>query len=169
MTDRSTDRENGSPDQSGDDQTTTPYVRSPVITSAARTMVPFVLTYGLYLVLFGAYVPGGGFQGGVVMAATIVLLGLVYGLDPTREWIDNRLVVLSVFVGFSIFGVVALGAFLFEGAALEIAAFPIPITTTVELVEIAIGFVVGGLIAGIFLAIGAGLRTDSTGTTKEER
>lgn len=139
-----------------------PYVRSPVITTAARTTAPFVMTYGWYLVLYGAHVPGGGFQGGVVIGATVVLLGLAFGLQPTREWLDDRIVTGGVLVGFGLFGTLAAGSIAAGGATLEVFVYPIPVTIVVEIVEVAIGLIVGGMVAGLFLVLGAGLRESAT-------
>ncbi|MDR5672454.1 MnhB domain-containing protein [Halalkaliarchaeum sp. AArc-GB] len=135
-----------------------PYVRSPIITTAARTTAPFVMTYGWYLVLYGAHVPGGGFQGGVVIGATVVLLGLAFGLQPTREWLDDRVVTGGAFVGFGLFGALGAGSIAAGGATLEVFVFPIPVTIVVEIVEVAIGLIVGGMVSGLFLVIGAGVR-----------
>ncbi|AUX08897.1 multicomponent Na+:H+ antiporter subunit B [Halalkaliarchaeum desulfuricum] len=135
-----------------------PYVRSPVITTAARTTAPFVMTYGWYLILYGAHVPGGGFQGGVVVGATVVLLGLAFGLQPTREWLDDRIVTGGALVGFGLFGALSAGSLVAGGATMEVFVFPIPVTIVVEIVEVAIGLIVGGMVGGLFLVIGAGLR-----------
>jgi len=47
--------------------------------TVVRIMVPFVQLYALYVLAHGHYSPGGGFQGGVILAASLVLIFLVYG------------------------------------------------------------------------------------------
>ncbi len=40
----------------------------------SRFILPFVLLFGVYIVLNGDLSPGGGFQGGVVLASSFILL-----------------------------------------------------------------------------------------------
>ncbi len=40
----------------------------------SRFLLPFVLLFGFYIVLNGDLTPGGGFQGGVVLASSYILL-----------------------------------------------------------------------------------------------
>jgi multicomponent Na+:H+ antiporter subunit B len=40
----------------------------------SRFLLPFVLLFGLYIVINGDLTPGGGFQGGVVLASSYILL-----------------------------------------------------------------------------------------------
>lgn len=50
----------------------------------ARLTVPFVLVYGMYVITHGELGPGGGFQGGVILASAYIILALVRGL-PTAQ------------------------------------------------------------------------------------
>lgn len=40
----------------------------------SRLLLPFVLLFGVYIILNGDLSPGGGFQGGVVLASSFILL-----------------------------------------------------------------------------------------------
>lgn len=54
----------------------------------SRFLLPFVLMFGVFIVLNGDLSPGGGFQGGVVLASSFILLyfiGEVNKLNTT--WI----------------------------------------------------------------------------------
>lgn len=55
--------------------------------SVCRIMVPFVQLYGAYLIFYGHLSPGGGFAGGAVVAASIILYALSYG----RETVSRRI------------------------------------------------------------------------------
>ncbi|GAB7090940.1 Na(+)/H(+) antiporter subunit B [Halorubrum luteum] len=140
--------------------TETAYLRSPVILTAARTVVPFVFVYGLFITLHGTGLPGGGFQGGIVMGATVVLIVLAFGVEPTRRWIDERILAGAFVLGFALFGLVAFAAVGFGGALLEVFAVPIAVVYTVEIVEFAIGILVAAVVAGLVVWIGAGAVDD---------
>ncbi len=43
---------------------------------AVRKLAPYMFLFGLYLVSYGDVSPGGGFQGGVVIASGIILLAM---------------------------------------------------------------------------------------------
>ena len=46
-----------------------------------------IFLYGIYIILFGHITPGGGFAGGVILAASYVLLMLAFG----REFAEKNL------------------------------------------------------------------------------
>jgi multicomponent Na+:H+ antiporter subunit B len=91
----------------------------PVASDAIRLfgafMVGAVLLTGLWLAAFGLVTPGGGFQGGVVIAGGIVLVFLVAGYRPWRAFGREQL--LDPFEGGGAAAYVALGlAALIAGA-----------------------------------------------------
>lgn len=53
--------------------------QSAIVTCVVRTLVPFVQLFGLYVIVHGHTSPGGGFQGGVILAASAILLSLAFG------------------------------------------------------------------------------------------
>jgi multicomponent Na+:H+ antiporter subunit B len=44
-----------------------------------------LLLFALYVQFHGDYGPGGGFQAGVIVAAAIILYGLINGLGPAQK------------------------------------------------------------------------------------
>ncbi len=56
-----------------------------VIQIATRLVVPFLQLYALYVVAHGHHSPGGGFQGGVIFGATIILMSIAYDLRSTKK------------------------------------------------------------------------------------
>ncbi|KUO40666.1 MAG: hypothetical protein AVW06_02240 [Hadesarchaea archaeon DG-33-1] len=51
-----------------------------IVRTIARLLFPFTLLFGIYIVLHGHLTPGGGFPGGVIIAASVVMLLLAYGI-----------------------------------------------------------------------------------------
>jgi multicomponent Na+:H+ antiporter subunit B len=49
------------------------------------TILPLAMVYICYIILHGHLSPGGGFQGGVLIAAVVVLLYFGYGYDITVQ------------------------------------------------------------------------------------
>jgi multicomponent Na+:H+ antiporter subunit B len=83
----------------------------PVASDAIRLfgvlMVGVVVVIGLWLAAFGLVTPGGGFQGGVVVAGGVVLVFLAAGYRPWRAF--GRESLLDPFEGGGAAGYVALG------------------------------------------------------------
>ena len=48
-------------------------------------ILPLTLVYIFYLILHGHLSPGGGFQGGVLMVAVVILIYLGHGYDVTLK------------------------------------------------------------------------------------
>jgi multicomponent Na+:H+ antiporter subunit B len=51
-----------------------------VITTTCRLIIPFIQLFGLYVLVHGHYSPGGGFQAGVIFAASYILLAVSHDL-----------------------------------------------------------------------------------------
>ncbi|MGB9963589.1 MnhB domain-containing protein [Halobacterium hubeiense] len=136
------------------------YVESPIIMATVRVVSPFVFTYGLYLMFHGANSSGGGFQGGVVVATVMLMLGIAFGIDPLREWVGESTLVLVVVAG--VFAFLAIGVVTtlppFGGGFLDYSALGFPGASKygIEAVELFIGVVVASTITGLFFAIDAG-------------
>ena len=60
---------------------------SKVVWGAANLLFAFVLVFGFYIVLHGHLTPGGGFQGGAVIATAFVLLIVAYSYETIRSTI----------------------------------------------------------------------------------
>jgi multicomponent Na+:H+ antiporter subunit B len=60
-------------------------IRSLILSTAARTLLPLLLLYSLFLLLRGHNEPGGGFVGGLVAAAGFTLYALAYGVVAARS------------------------------------------------------------------------------------
>ena len=68
------------------DLSTNQYKRKPVIVRCSVSfLMPLAIVYGWYIVIHGAMSPGGGFQGGVLAAGTVLLVYLAYGLTGVRK------------------------------------------------------------------------------------
>ena len=51
-------------------------VDNPIVTLVSRLISPFIMLFALYVIFHGHYSPGGGFQGGTMLAAAVLLLRL---------------------------------------------------------------------------------------------
>lgn len=50
----------------------TPHPHSEIVTRMTGLLYPFILLYGLYIIVNGHLTPGGGFQGGAILATVFI-------------------------------------------------------------------------------------------------
>jgi multicomponent Na+:H+ antiporter subunit B len=74
-----------------------------VLRVIAKLMIAFMLLFALYVQFHGELGPGGGFQAGVIAAASIVFYAIIYGLPAARAAVPDRLVEIMIAVGVLIF------------------------------------------------------------------
>lgn len=134
-----------------------PYTESPIIMTTTRVIAPFVFTFGLFVMFHGADSSGGGFQGGVIVGTVILLLGIGFGIEPTRDWVGPHLPVLIAGFGVLTFLAIGLGSVVLGGTFLEYHVYDVPDASKlgIELVELAIGLIVAGIVVGLLFALGA--------------
>ncbi len=133
-----------------------------IVRTAARVLLLFIITYGAYIVANGHLTPGGGFQGGVVIATGFMLVLLGYGksaeevLKETRMGLaENAGSITYVSVGF--IGLLFGGAFLQNNGIFPLgnvgdmfsAGFMLPLNIAIG-TKVAAGI---GTVAVMFLAL----------------
>jgi len=115
-----------------------------------------LVVYGLYIVTHGQITPGGGFQGGVILATAPLLVYLAGDLKTFKRITTHSMVEIAEAAG--IFGFVAIGCLgLSIGAQFLANVLPLGETAnffsggTVPLLNIATGLAVaGGFISAIY-------------------
>lgn len=61
-----------------------------IVQMVSRLMIPFMQLYALYVVAHGHHSPGGGFQGGVILGASFILLAISYNLKASLRRMSER-------------------------------------------------------------------------------
>ena len=79
-------------------------MRSLILSTATRYLLPLLLLLSVYLLFRGHHMPGGGFVGGLTAAAAFALYTLAHGVADARTVlrINPRVfIVLGLFTAFS--------------------------------------------------------------------
>jgi len=127
--------------------------KTDILDVVARKLSPFILLFGFYLITYGHLSPGGGFQGGVVLASGIILLLLSKGVGSVQELFPKRVVNLVEVLGLVGFLAIGLIGFCVHGDFLD-NIFPVgavnevPHAGFIFLLNLIVGLKVG---AGITL------------------
>ena len=77
-----------------------------IIRFAGAVLVPCILLFGIYILLNGQNSPGGGFSGGAVIGAGLILCSAAYGFETTDRFFTLKLsnIITFVSLGFYAFG-----------------------------------------------------------------
>jgi len=141
----------------------TPYTESQVIMPTVKVVAPFAFTYGLFVTFHGGGSPGGGFQGGAIMAAVVFMIAFAFGIEATRQWLANTVVVGLAVGGTVVFAGIGLVTIAQGGAFLQYELLPVPlaeidrVTYGMEAVEIlGIAAIVSGVLMGLFFLLASG-------------
>lgn len=70
-----------------------------ILRVVTKITTPFILVFGFYVVIHGELSPGGGFQGGVLLASAFILYGLVYGVEELESIVPRRVTDASAALG----------------------------------------------------------------------
>ncbi len=65
--------------------------QDPVLIFGAKILCPVILLFGLYIILNGHLGPGGGFSGGAVMGAALILYRSAFGTEQIGQAFSFRL------------------------------------------------------------------------------
>ena len=90
-----------------------------IVKTLARLLTPFIMIYALYVIMHGHHSPGGGFQGGVILAAGFVLLAISHGLDSIRNRLPEKTATVLSCVGVFIYAGIGFLCLLLGGNFLD--------------------------------------------------
>lgn len=135
-----------------------------IVKTLSRLLIPFMQIYALYVIAHGHYSPGGGFQGGVILAASLILLVITYGLDNTLRRMNEKLNVIMCSGGVFIYAGIGVLCLILGGNFLDYAklspVLDVGIAQARSLgilgVEIGVGMAVMAVMVSIFLDVATG-------------
>ncbi|CAB50117.1 Na(+)/H(+) antiporter subunit B [Pyrococcus abyssi] len=119
--------------------------------TTSKIVAPFLVTYAAYLILYGAYSPGGGFQAGVILAVAVILLITSHGYKKVKKRFRGRTV--SYLESLSSLGIALL-------IALVALAYLRPRDDIVTSFNVLVGIKVGAAFVLIFYSLIAFLERD---------
>ena len=138
---------------------------SPLLAPGARTMVPVLALFSFSLLAVGHDRPGGGFAGGLVAAAAVLLVYLAFGERGVRRALRIRPEILTgiglgIAVAAGIVGLAIDGVFL----QAQVASVELPLVGTVKatsmlMFDAGVYGVVVGLVATGIVRLGGEERT----------
>lgn len=126
-----------------------------IVKTVARGMAGMIFLYGIYIVLHGHLTPGGGFAGGVMLAAAFILVSLAKGAPQAASEARKEHASAAESLGILTFWVLAMagligGTFFVYNFVTKGRPFRLFSGGFIPLSNIAIGVEVGGALLVIF-------------------
>ena len=131
-----------------------------VVQTFVRLLVPLVQLFALYVLFFGHDSPGGGFQAGVMLGASYVLLALAFGPETLRRRVNEPVCLALAATGVLIYLATGLAGMLFGGTFLDYGALPVGESAAqaryygILFVETGVGLGVAATIVLLFARLG---------------
>ncbi len=90
-----------------------------IIQLTCRMLIPVIQLFALYVLAHGHHSPGGGFQGGVIMGASFILLALAHDLPSTLKRFSQRNFLICAALGIIIYASFGVASLLLGGDFLD--------------------------------------------------
>ena len=139
-----------------------------IIKVCSRMIVPFVQLFALYVVAHGHYSPGGGFQGGVIFGAAIILYAIAHDMRRGFRRLNEKFALLASAAGVLLFVGTGVLAVLLGGNFLDYSSLAGLLHTDavmarshgILIVEIGVGLAVMAVMVSLYYILASAGRLD---------
>lgn len=126
-----------------------------VLRVIAKSLIPLILLFALYIQFHGDYGPGGGFQAGVIFAAAFILYGIIFGIDRVHQLVRPGILQVLMASGVLIYGGTGVACMFLGGNYLDYNVLrhdPVHGQHLgILLVELGVGITVSAVMLSVFL------------------
>ncbi len=121
-----------------------------ILRTLCRFLIPFIQLFALYVIAHGHHSPGGGFQGGVILGASLILLAIAQDMRSALDRVRERTLAMLSALGVSVYAgtgalCLLLGSNFLDYAALAKVIWVDPVgarSLGIFLVEVGVGMAV---------------------------
>ncbi len=130
--------------------------KSIVVDSVSRILIPCIFTFGFYVLFFGHESPGGGFQGGALIAAGIILSRMTLPLKESTEMMSDKQAMNIASIGIFIYFFIGIISFYQTGNYLDYSSLMPSLEVSLNhywgimIVEIGVALCVAGTMVLMF-------------------
>ncbi len=126
--------------------------QSIIVKTICRLLVPFIQVFGLYVIVHGHSSPGGGFQGGVILGSSFILLAIAYGIEEMKRRFSLAAIMVFTSMGVSLYAGVGLLCLLLGANYLDYGILPVAEPRSMGMlgIEIGVGITVMAAMVSIF-------------------
>jgi len=123
-----------------------------IVKAISRLLTPFIQIFALYVIMHGHSSPGGGFQGGIILGASYILLILSFGMNEVKRRFNERLLTMFTSLGVFIYASIGILCLILGANFLDYGILPIaePRAMGVLGIEVGVGITVMAVMLSIF-------------------
>lgn len=122
-----------------------------ILKQVAKVLIPFIFLFAIYVLLNGETSPGGGFSGGTILGAGVILFSAAYGVQRTQGFMNQRTYSAVRTFGLMLY-VVLYGIYIFIGAN----GLQNRLAGMILLIDLAVGLVVACTMYGFYALFSRG-------------
>lgn len=82
-----------------------------ILQKVAMILVPIIILFGIYVILNGHLSPGGGFSGGAIIGAGLILYLNAFGFEKTERFFNEKVYKTVIFSGLAFYALAKCYAF----------------------------------------------------------
>ena len=90
-----------------------------ILRVVSKLLMPVIVVYAFYVQFHGDYGPGGGFQAGVILAVSVILFALVFGVPEALRAVPAKFAASLAAIGLLLYAGVGVWAMLNGGHYLD--------------------------------------------------
>ena len=126
--------------------------QSIIVKTVCRLLAPFIQLFGLYVIMHGHSSPGGGFQGGVILASSFILLAIAYGIDDVKRRFSLSALTTLTSAGVFLYAGIGVLCLLLGANFLDYGVLPVAEPRSIGMlgIEIGVGITVMAVMVSIF-------------------
>jgi multicomponent Na+:H+ antiporter subunit B len=94
-------------------------LNNPVAINITKFILPFIMTYGSYILFHGEDTPGGGFQSGAIWGSMTILYCLVFGNAAMKKYISYMALIRYATMGVLIYAITGVTCIFMGGTFLD--------------------------------------------------
>ena len=123
-----------------------------IVKTVCRLLAPFIQLFGLYVIMHGHSSPGGGFQGGVILASSFILLAIAYGIDEVKRRFSLTALTTLTSAGVLLYAGIGVLCLLLGANYLDYGILPVAEPRSIGMlgIEIGVGITVMAAMVSIF-------------------
>ncbi|MGE4284028.1 MAG: MnhB domain-containing protein [Clostridia bacterium] len=96
-----------------------------ILKEISKVIIPFIQIFAIYIIFHGHLSPGGGFSGGTILGASLILYHIVYGKDEAQKKISYKRLMSLMCISLLFYGVLKGYSFITGGSHIEVFTMPL--------------------------------------------
>lgn len=100
-------------------------MKSTILNEIGKILIPFIQLFSIYVIFHGHLSPGGGFAGGTILGASLILYRIVYGKEKAQKKFTYRRLMTAMCGALMFYGILKGYSFITGGAHVHALQIPL--------------------------------------------